>query len=66
MAIDEKFVNYFPAANFHLFNMMNFHFFNESEASELEDFCSAGNEELNIIADPPFGAMVNVIMRTCQ
>ena len=57
--IDQRFLSIFPPRMFSLFNMMNGHFFTSDFDSFLED-----TKKLVIIADPPFGVQIDVLMRT--
>ena len=54
--IDQRFLRIFPPDMFHLFNMMNCHFFTKKH--DFESFIQSKN--LVIIADPPFGVQVSL------
>ena len=61
--IDKKFLKIFPRKHFQLFNMINCHFFEDEKY--FRDFWSDEDSiDYNIIVDPPFGVMINVLMRT--
>ena len=54
--IDQRFLRIFPPDMFHLFNMMNCHFFTKKH--NFDSFIQSKN--LVIIADPPFGVQVSL------
>ena len=58
--IDHRFLSIFPSNIFNLFNMMNCHFFTKSD--DFDSFVKT--KRLTIIADPPFGVQIDVLMRT--
>jgi len=60
--IDQRFLRIFPPDMFHLFNMMNCHFFTKKH--DFDIFIQSKN--LVIIADPPFGVQVSVLMRSLK
>jgi len=62
--IDQRFLSIFPPNMFSLFNMMNGHFF--TEIDEFDSFLQKVDKKLVIIADPPFGVQIDVLMRTLK
>ena len=60
--IDERFEKIFPSKYFKKFNMTNCHFFDDGEAWFRKFRDKA--DKITVISDPPFGMMVNVLMRT--
>ena len=60
--IDDRFEKVFPTKNYSKFNLVNCHFFQtEDEQRWKENFFG---ENTYILCDPPFGVMVDVLMRT--
>ena len=61
--IDERFENIFPSKYFKRFNMTNCHFLSDNDEAWFRKFRDKG-DKVTVISDPPFGMMVNVLMRT--
>ena len=60
--IDDRFETVFPKKIFAKFNLVNCHFFGkEGEERWRRKF---SGEKVHIFCDPPFGVMVDVLMRT--
>jgi len=64
--IDKRFEQFYSPDSFQRYNMFNNFFFNTADGKDkLQEFVqNAEAEEILIIADPPFGGLVNLLSKT--